>query len=158
MIRPHGTASTLAGLLGLVALFWPRPALAASFTVQDVRAAREIAETTELYIDGKLVRAFRLDAAQPRIELPVHVEARQDPGGHDTHSYGLCGTITVRNADGGAEVHEVNASGLLHDPDGHRFEALGAEDFTRFYLADPDTPQSVETTSNGSSLCRAPIS
>ena len=101
----------LASLLGIGLFLWPCVLRAASFTVQDVRASREIGESTELYIDGRLIRAFRLDDGQPRIELSVKVPERRDHAGHEIHSYGLCGTITVRTAEGGSETHEVNAAG-----------------------------------------------
>ena len=131
---------------------------AATFNVHDNRATREIGEATELYIDGKLVALLRLDDRQRQTSVTVTVPAHKDGLDREEHSYVLCGTITVRNAQGAPEIHEVNASGLLHDPDGHRFEALGAEDFTMFYLADPDDPAAADRVPQRSGLCREPIS
>jgi hypothetical protein len=136
----------------------PAPTRAASFDVHDNRAAREIAEATELYIDGKMVALLRLDDHQRQVSLVVTVPGHRDEHGREEHSYVLCGTITVRNAQGIPEIHEVNASGMLHDPDGHRFEALGAEDFTMFYLSDPMDPDAADSVPQRSGLCRAPIS
>lgn len=148
----------LAVLLAAVPAASPSPAGAATFNVHDNRAAREIAEATELYIDGRLVALLRLDDDRRQVSVTVTVPRQKDTSHPEEHSYVLCGTITVRNAVGAAEVHEVNASGTLHDPDGHRFEALGAEDFTMFYLADPDDPAAADRVPQRSGLCRAPIS
>jgi hypothetical protein len=148
----------IAALAALLLTAAPTVLHAATFGLRDDRAAREIGETTELYIDGRLAASFRLDDRQPQVDLTVTIDDRKDPHGHQEHSYVLCGTITVRNAQGGTEIHEVNATGALHDPDGHRFEALGADDFTLFYLADPADPSAAESLPHRSSLCHAPIS
>ncbi len=149
-IRPVLLATLILGCPGL-----PR---AASFTVHDGRAAPEVGEATELYIDEKLVASFRLDGGRRQIDLTLTVPDRRDGQGHEAYGYALCGAITIRNAQGGIETHEVNATGLLHDPDGHRFEALGAAGFTRFFLADPADPGAAESTTARSGLCRAAIS
>ena len=154
MIR---AAPLLAVLFAAAPAALPGPTRAATFNVHDNRANREIAEATELYIDGKLVALLRLDGDRRQASVTVTVPGHKE-GEHEEHSYVLCGTITVRNAQGGAEIHEVNASGMLHDPDGHRFEALGAEDFTMFYLADPGDPGAADNVPQRSGLCRAPIS
>ncbi len=145
-------------LLAAAILAWPGLAGAASFTVHDGRAAPELGEATELYIDEKLVASFRLDGGRRQVDLTLTVPDRRDGHGHEAHDYALCGAITIRTAQGTIETHEVNATGLLHDPDGHRFEALGAADFTRFYLADPADPAAAESTAGRSGLCRAAIS
>jgi hypothetical protein len=153
------TRAALLLILVLTASFAPAgKLLAATFAVHDDRAAREIGESTQLYIDDRLIASFRLDDATRQASLTVTVPARKDPDGHERHSYALCGTITVRNAQDTAEIHEVNATGTLLDPDGHRFEALGAADFTRFYLADPVDPAAAESLPQHSGLCHAPIS
>jgi hypothetical protein len=131
---------------------------AATFAVHDDRAAREIGESTQLYIDDRLVASFRLDDATRQISLTLTVPGHKDPDGHERHSYVLCGSITIRNAENGTEIHEVNATGTLQDPDGHRFEALGAADFTRFYLADPADPAAAESLPRHSGLCHVAIS
>jgi hypothetical protein len=131
---------------------------AATFAVHDDRAAREIGESTQLYIDDRLVASFRLDEATRQVSLTVNVPTQKDADGHERHSYALCGTITIRTAQNATEIHEVNATGTLRDPDGHRFEALGAADFTRFYLADPADPAAAESLPQHSGLCHALIS
>lgn len=128
-------------------------ARAASFTVIDGKADEEISETTRLYIDGALVGSFRLDAATPQITLPITVA-----GAHGPHDYALCGEIVIRQAAGGREIHEVSGQGTLRDPAGHVFAALGARDFTVFYLADPTDPGAVTFQPGHSSLCQAPVS
>ena len=153
MIRP---ALLLPATLLLAAL--PVPSWAASFSVHDGRADREIGESTELYIDGRPVASFRLDAARQQISLQLNIPGGEDASGHELHRYALCGTITIRNAQGAAETHEVNGTGILRDPDRHHFEALGAEDFTLFYLADPGDPAAAESIREHSALCHAPIS
>ena len=150
--------STVLPVLLAAALAWPEPLRAARFSVHDGRAAPELAETTELYIDEKLVASFRLDDGQRQVDLTLTVPDRRDGQGHEAYDYALCGAITVRNAQGAIETHEVNATGLLRDPDGHRFEALGAADFTRFYLADPADPAAAQSTLARSGLCRASTS
>jgi len=130
----------------------------ATFAMQDERAAGEIEETTELYIDGKLITSFRLDDTKPHFSMTVTVPGTPAPDGHQVLRYALCGTITIRTSQGVAEIHEVNATGLLHDPDGHRFEALGAANFTLFYLSDPTDPAAAESLQQHSGLCRNTIS
>ncbi len=142
----------------MLALFAATAARAATFTVHDVRSAREIGEITRLYVDDRLAASFTLDAATNELTATVQVSAHVGPEGHDRHSYALCGTITIRSPTGGEEIHEVNASGLLYDPDHQSFEALGAADFTLFYLSDPADPGAVEVIRQRSGLCRTPIS
>ena len=142
----------------MLALLSATAARAATFTVHDVRSAREIGEVTRLYVDDRLAASFVLDAATPELTATVQVAANVGPEGRDRHSYALCGTITIRSAMGGEEVHEVNASGLLYNPDRQSFEALGAADFNLFYLSDPADPDAVEVIRQRSGLCRTPIS
>ena len=100
-----------------------------TFQVVDRRAAREVAEVTVLYVNRQQVGRFRLDGAAPDGALTVTVPAAS------SYEYELCGTITIRT-EGGEEVRRVNSAGTLDAVDGHVFEALGASDFTLFYLAD----------------------
>ncbi len=129
-------------------------ASAATFTVHDVRSAREISETTQLFIDNRLAATFHLDSgtsqAAARVQVPDDATNR--------YRYDLCGTITIRSDEGMPEVHEVNDTGLLNDPDHRIYEALGTEDFTLFYLADPDDPEAATSLRLHSGLCRGPIS
>ncbi len=136
----------------------PAASRAATFTVHDIRSAREIGEATELYIDSRLVAAFHLDAATRQQTVTIQVAGAKDAAGREQHRYDLCGTITIRSDNGAPETHEVNATGLLNDPDRHRFEALGAEDFNLFYLSDPDDPAAADSLRRRSGLCHAPIS
>ncbi len=152
-----------AACLALLPTLLAVPLHAATFTVHDVRSAREISEATELYVDDRLVATFRLDADRREILVTVQVPARRDAaghdaGGHEQHAYALCGTITIRSEQGTPEIHEVNATGLLHEPDHHGYEALGAEDFNLFYLSDPGDPAAADSVRQRSGLCRAPIS
>ena len=100
-----------------------------TFRVEDRRDAREVAESTTLYVNRRQVGQFRLDALTPSGALDVTVPAAA------SYEYALCGTITIRT-DRGEEVHRVNSAGQLGSVAGHVFEALGASDFTLFYLAD----------------------
>ena len=142
----------------MLALLLATTARAATFTVHDVRSQREIGEVTRLYVDDRLAASFTLDAATAQLTATVHVAPNLDPEGRDRHSYALCGTITIRAQMGGQEVHEVNANGLLFNPDRQSFEALGAADFNLFYLSDPTDPAAVEMLQQRSGLCRTPIS
>jgi hypothetical protein len=153
MIRPF-----LPALLLLTALVLPaRAADAATFTVLDQKAPEEYSETTRLYIDGTLVATVRLDDATTQASIPVSVPDTAGPHGRE-HEYALCGEITFRNDAGAREIHEVSGQGLLPDPDGRAFDALGARDFTLFYLADPGDPQAVRIHPGHSAFCQAPVS
>lgn len=128
-------------------------ARAGDFTVTDDRAPSEVSETSRLYIDGNLAATFKLD--QNISTLTRHI---QTPVGRVNHDYALCGEITVVNADGKQETHQVSSEGILHHPDGHALEALGAEDFTEFFLRDPDDPSIAEHRRGRAQICVAPIS
>ncbi|CUW47035.1 hypothetical protein [Novacetimonas hansenii] len=138
-------------MLGLVAT--ASPVLAGTFDVTDGCASDEISEVSRLYIDERLVATFQLDPRHP--ERTVNVET---PVGRVNHSYALCGEITIRLPSGKAETHEVSGEGVLHAPNGHHLVALGAKNFTEFYLDDPDDSTVVEHYPGRSSLCAAPTS
>ena len=155
--------SSLALSLAVLVALAPGRARAATFTVHDKRADRELSERTELYVDGRRVAAFALDAAHDQVSLPVTVAPLPGvaPGGRvgpDRHSYVLCGLVTVRNAGGAPEVHEVNGTGILLDPAGRSFEALAADNFTLFYLADPSNTGAATRAPWRSGLCHAAVS
>ncbi len=98
-----------------------------------------------------------LDATTTEARIPVTVP--DGPGRHGAaHDYALCGQITFRNQAGGREIHEVSGQGELPDPDGRAFDALGARDFTLFYLADPTDRNAVRIEPGHSLFCQAPIS
>lgn len=131
-------------------------ARAATFIVLDQKAAEELSETTRLYVDGALIATVRLDDKTTQASIPVSVPDAAGPHGRE-HEYVLCGEIAFRNAAGAREVHEVSGQGLLPDPDGRTLQALGASDFTVFYLADPDDPQAVRIRPGHSAFCQAPV-
>ncbi|MCI1242408.1 MAG: hypothetical protein LKI99_00825 [Acetobacter fabarum] len=146
--------AVLLSAISLLAVAVPlRPALAGEFTVTDEKADMEISEVSRIYLDGKLVSEFRLDDATryKTVRIPT-------PLGRVDHTYTLCGEITIRTADGRAETHEVSSSGLLHNPDGHHFDALGSDGFKDFFLVDPQAPQAAERLPGRGEVCSAPIS
>jgi hypothetical protein len=76
---------------------------------------------------------------------------------HD-HGYALCGDITIRTPDGRTETHEVSSEGVLHNPDGHVFQAMGADRFTDFFLVDPNAPEAAEHRRSHPQICAAATS
>ena len=102
------------------------------FTIVDEVAPVELAETTQSYVDDRLVASFRLRAdGRKRV---VVSDAVPDPNA--AHRYAICGTITVAAPGHAPETHQVDSSGVIADVEGRQYEALGAADFTFFYLAD----------------------
>ena len=100
------------------------------FRIQDQLDERELDEFTTIYVNSMVVGAFHLDLKTPQIILDVAVPAA------DHYEVALCGSITFRNHDGEPETHRVNSIGEVEDVEGRIFEALGAADFTEFYLVD----------------------
>ncbi|MCQ8277850.1 hypothetical protein NFI95_05250 [Acetobacteraceae bacterium KSS8] len=139
----------------LFLLATPLGAHAASFTVVDDKAAEEIAETTRLYIDGKLAAQFRLDDVHTHKE--IRVDAPDRPG-QTAHDYALCGQISYVAADGARQTRQVSGGGTLPAPDGMRFIAVGAADFTLFFLVDPADRMASRPKPGPSPFCEAPIS
>lgn len=129
------------------------PALAAQFSIVDQRGEGEISERTRFYIDGVLVAQAQLGDRQNETVMQVTVPDREH------YEYSLCGSVTIQNP-GGTETHEVNASGILRHPDGHRFEAMGTENYNGFYLVDRTDPTSgsVENRAIRSLACASPSS
>ena len=124
------------------------------FTITDELAPDEVSENTDVYVDGMILAHIHLDAKTPADEVAGHAP---DPAG--PHDYALCGDITVRRKTGGTETHEVNASGRLSDIDDRHFQALGAADFTFFYLADPAPGREpTQPSRNRSPFCHPPVS
>ncbi len=130
-----------------------RPAMAGEFTVTDEKADMEISEVSRIYLDGRLASVFQLDDAA-RYKT-VHIST---PQGRLDHTYTLCGEITIRTTDGRVETHEVSSSGILHNPDGHHFDALGSDGFTDFFLVDPQAPEAAERIPGRGDVCSTPIS
>ncbi|GBQ78734.1 hypothetical protein AA0521_3251 [Komagataeibacter intermedius NRIC 0521] len=137
----------------MVCVSFATPALAGSFDVEDGYGDGEVSEISRLYVDEQLVATFRLD--HDHTSQTAHVETAVS---RVNHSYALCGEITIRRPGGRIEIHQVSGEGVLHEPDGHHLVALGARNFTEFYLADPDDPNVVERHPGRSSLCAAPTS
>ncbi len=126
----------------------------ARFTVTDQLAQQEVSETTEFYLDGRLLGQLHLDDKTRERVIDVTVA---DPA--DRHQYALCGEITVRRTDGRTETHEVNSVGLISDVGGRDFQALGASDFTFFYLMDETPGRALPMPLHGrSALCHPPVS
>ena len=124
------------------------------FTITDQLAPQEISETTEIYLDGKLLGRLHLDDKTRARVIDASVA---DPD--DRHQYALCGEITVRKADGRSETHEVNSVGYISDVSGRDFQALGASDFTFFYLMDETPGRALPLPLHGrSALCHPPVS
>ncbi|MFT8418034.1 MAG: hypothetical protein ABF636_04275 [Acetobacter sp.] len=128
-------------------------AMAGEFTVTDEKADMEISEVSRIYLDGKLASVFRLDDSlrHKTVRIPT-------PQGRLDHTYTLCGEITIRTVDGRVETHEVSSSGILHNPDGHHFEALGSDGFTDFFLVDSQDPDAAERVPGRGEVCSTPIS
>lgn len=139
--------------LAICGLLACAPARAAEFSIVDQRGSGEISEQTRFYIDGALVAHAELGERQNQTVMQVTVPDRAQ------YEYSLCGTVTIRGP-AGAETHEVNASGVLRHPDGHRFEAMGTENYTGFYLIDRTDPLSgsVENRAIRSTACATPSS
>lgn len=146
---PSITAAVLAALSTSAA-----NGAAARFAIVDDIGPNEIGETTSFYVDSALLATVTLD--------PTHREAVvSGTVADDTvpHRYALCGTVTVRRADGIAETREVDASGTLRDVAARRFQAFGSADYTFFYLADAAPGRiPTEPSREASPLCHPPLS
>ena len=124
------------------------------FSITDDLAPQEVSENTEIYLDGKLVDQLHLDEKTRSRVVDASVA---DPD--DRHQYALCGEITVRRPDGRTETHEVNGTGYVSDVAGRNFQALGAADFTFFYLMDTTPGRALPMPLRGrSALCHPPVS
>ena len=140
-------------LLALITSASPSFALAESFTVTDDRAPIEVSEVSRLYIDGTLAATFRLDDKTPSLTKKIEI-----PLGRVKHSYALCGQITVINAEGRAETHQVSSQGTLTHPENHHLLALGDEDSTDFFLRDPNDPEVARHHPGHAEICVSPVS
>ncbi|AKR49141.1 MULTISPECIES: hypothetical protein [Acetobacter] len=140
-------------LLTLLAMLPFSYAYAGEFTVTDGKADAEISEVSRIYLDGKLVSVIRLNDKNQEKTVKITT-----PMGRLDHTYTLCGEITIRSPEGRVETHEVDSDGTLHNPDGHHFYALGSDNFTEFFLTDPNAPEAAEHHPGRSGVCAAPIS
>lgn len=158
MLRAHGFRTHHKIFLAGITLFLTvgpgvRGAMAGEFTINDAKAETEISEISRVYIDGKLAATFKLD--DKTREKTVRVTT---PIGRIDHTYTLCGEITIRTPEGRVETHEVSNDGTLHNPDNHRFYALGSNNFTEFFLLDPEDPDAAEHHPTHSTVCALPVS
>ena len=103
----------------------------ATFHIRDRLAIDEIAEVTTVYVDGTLVRSFRLDGGDRDITIPVTV-----PGEVGPHHYALCGHIQIREPDGHIRTQAFAIGGTIADVEGREFEAYASDNFTHFFLID----------------------
>ncbi|BAT19445.1 hypothetical protein AA0311_2702 [Asaia bogorensis NBRC 16594] len=140
-------------LLTVFVMLSPTVALAESFTVTDDRAPIEVSEVSRLYIDGSLAATFRLDDKTPSLTKTIEI-----PLGRVNHDYALCGQITVINAEGRSETHQVSSQGTLHHPEGHHLLALGDENFTDFFLREPNDPEIARHHPGHADICASPVS
>lgn len=101
-----------------------------SFTVTDERDPFEISEDTVLFIGGRQVAHFMLDAGHETQTRSVTIPAAPQ------YEYALCGRITITRPDGTHEQHVVDGGATLKSINGHALRALAAGDFTIFYLAE----------------------
>ena len=124
------------------------------FTITDQLAPQEVSENTEFYLDGRLLGQLHLDGKTRAQVIDASVG-----DGADRHQYALCGEITVARPDGRTETHEVNSVGYISDVDGRDFQALGASDFTFFYLMDETPGRALPMpVHDRSALCHPPVS
>lgn len=158
MFRAVCHNSYRSGLLAASLLLFA-PALAAhtafagTFTITDGKADTEISEVSRVYIDGKLAATFKLDDSTREKTVKIST-----PVGRIDHSYTLCGEITIRTPEGRVETHEVSNDGTLHHPDNRHLFALGSNNFTEFYLLDPEDPSIAEHYPTHSNVCSMPVS
>ncbi|WP_254454852.1 hypothetical protein [Acetobacter estunensis] len=136
----------ISALFGL-GLF-PILAQAGEFKVEDGKASEEISEISRLYVDGELAATFTLDNRTPEKQAIIHISDT-----HADHSYALCGEIVIEGPDGHPVTREVSSEGTLHSPDGHTFQAMGAHDFTDFFLMDPTSPSTAQHTAGRTGAC-----
>ncbi|GAN66681.1 hypothetical protein [Acetobacter orientalis] len=137
----------------LLATVYTHVAFAGTFSVTDAKAETEISEVSRVYIDGKLAAIFKLDDKTREKTIKITT-----PVGRIDHTYTLCGEITIRTPEGRVETHEVSNDGLLHNPDNRRLYALGSNNFTEFFLLDPEAPSVAEHYPTHSNVCSMPVS
>lgn len=118
-----------------------------SFTIHDGRASSEVSESSRLYINGQLAATFHLDLAHADDTAIIPI-----PLGRTDLPYTICGTITVMK-DGQAETRSVSGEGVLHNPDGRYYEAIGSDDFKDFFLMDENDAAASDHHNGASSRC-----
>lgn len=142
----------LAGLLTLGGLQAARAATV-SFHISDETDPAEVTEATTVFINGHLVAHFELNAQHPFAEVGVTVPAA------DRYDYALCGRITIRAPDGHSETHVLDDGATLLAPEGRHLEALAADGFTTFFLAERNGAATLAPTDlHRTNVCSIPTS
>jgi hypothetical protein len=100
------------------------------FTVVDNADPTEVEEATTVFINGRLVATFVLNADHLTDEKRVIVPKAP------SYDYALCGRVTVRGPEGKNVTHVLDDGATLTNVEGRRFEALAGAEFTVFYLAE----------------------
>ncbi len=118
-----------------------------SLTIIDERAPDEISEVSRLYLNGQLAATFKLNlnhnTEQATIPLPL---------GRMSIPYTLCGTITIMQ-NGHIETRSVSGEGILHNPNGHIYEAVSSEEFKKFFLINENDPDATEQKNGRPAIC-----
>ncbi len=151
-----GAAWVGASLAGLAASAIGAPARAAGFVVEDGLAPDQVAETTELFIDGSSVGRFSLTASAPTGRIVVDLPDSAARGWVD---YVLCGHTTVRLPDGTVAERVVDDSGAIENPDGREFFAY-TNHYMAFFLLEVAAPGRVpaRVRTHLGPRCPAPVS
>ena len=152
-IRPRPALASLMLCLSAAAPAEAAQTATATLTVVDNADPTEVEEATTVFINGKLVATFILNADHQTDEKQVTIPAAR------SYEYALCGRVTVRGPDGQNVIHVLDDGATLTAVDGRRFEALAGAQFTVFYLAErgggwaaalqggyPDAPADIHRT------------
>ncbi|WP_203413318.1 hypothetical protein [Entomobacter blattae] len=126
-------------------------AYSAEFIIKNQKAPQEISESSTVYIDGKPVAHFTLNDTTKEISKTITI-----PDITQSVSYDLCGRITIRNAAGQPETHEINSKGILYSPQSKTFLAIVTADFKYYYLANPEDPNGHKVLEGHSNICLSP--
>ncbi|HTR15566.1 MAG TPA: hypothetical protein VMI52_00865 [Acetobacteraceae bacterium] len=123
--------------LGAALLLFASPAAAepakagmVRFSIIDRLDPHEVEEITNVFVNGQPVGSLRLDARHPTARIDAAVPEAE------SYVFALCGQISVHTPDGATEMHRIDDGGTLADVEGRVFEALAADGFNRFFLAD----------------------
>lgn len=140
-------------LLLLLAPAAPAAAATISFHVSDQTDPLEVAEATTVFVNGHLVAHFELSAEHPFADVAVSVPSAE------RYDYALCGRITIRASDGHSETHVLDDGATMPDPNGRHLEALAADGFTTFFLAERSGEQTPAPNDlHKTNVCSIPVS
>ncbi len=98
-------------------------------TLIDALSNDEVAEDTTIFVNGEQVAHFRLTPDHRAASVDAEIAAASH------YEYALCGTATVKAANGEQTERRVNDSGTIADPDGRAFSAF-TQNYTAFFLVD----------------------